>query len=566
MSGRGLQIVACALAASAFALLTTPTASAHGARPTAKELARGMVFRGLERAKAGGPCAGGYELRAANGRLGCTHGPDPAPPGVDVRRRRSVAELAAETGESTTSALAGGAVHCIGDGTSGKRVQAIYAYPSGAPDRSADVAPLIRSYAAKMDATFEASAAATGGERHVRFVTESNCALAIDVVPISATARDSFGPMIDELHALGYDRPDRKYLVWTDANVYCGIATLYYDDRAQLDNYNNGNPWVPGMVARVDTMCWDYAETHELVHSIGGVQDTAPNTTPYGHCTDESDLMCYADGAGVVMRQICPLEHEELLDCNHDDYFHTSPPAESYLATHWNTAESSFLATSLDGSGLPSVSAPTVRFGARVGKSAVPVTIEWSASDPDGIVGHRLWQSTDGAAYYEVPLAYATATSKVRSLAPGHRYRFKVEATDGAGNAASTEGLSFLVQTYQETNKAIAYAASWTRRYWTYALGSYQRFAKASGAQARFTFTGRGVAWVARAGATSGKAYVYVDGAYVKTVDLYAPAAAARRVMFSRIWPDSATRTVTVIVAGTAGRPRVDVDAFTVLK
>jgi hypothetical protein len=108
------------------------------------------------------------------------------------------------------------------------------------------------------------------------------------------------------------------------------------------------------MYARVDAPCSHYAELHEIFHNLGAVQRDNPNTVqPDGpphpsassHCTDEADVMCYDDdGAGpVVMTNVCPPEHEALLDCGNDDYFNTNPPAGNYLASHWNTADSRFL-------------------------------------------------------------------------------------------------------------------------------------------------------------------------------------------------------------------------------
>ncbi len=84
------------------------------------------------------------------------------------------------------------------------------------------------------------------------------------------------------------------------------------------------------MFARLDNGCWGYAEKHELVYTLGGVQNSAPNSSGYGHCIDESDDMCDDDDAGPVTkparstrasprlqpRRLLPYEPPSLDSCN----------------------------------------------------------------------------------------------------------------------------------------------------------------------------------------------------------------------------------------------------------
>lgn len=329
------------LALMLAALGLTAAAAHEGGRSDAASLhARGLVYRDL--VKGGrGPCGGMYRLDMPGRARVCSHGPDAAPGGVDVRRHRSTTELRqAAREESGLSATAG--VPCVGDGVSGPRVQAIYAVASDKTDRYGSIAALIPGWAAGMDAALNQSAAETGGERHIRFLT-NGCSLVISHVVLSATGDDSFTNTVNELKAQGFNTAGRKYMIWVDANVYCGIGSIMGDDSAGSSNVNNSAV----SYGRSDQGCWGgtshFTELHELMHNLGAVQLSAPHTSGGWHCTDESDLMCYADAAGVVMNYVCPSSHEGLLDCNHDDYFNTSPPANSYLATKWNSANSVFL-------------------------------------------------------------------------------------------------------------------------------------------------------------------------------------------------------------------------------
>src|SRR4029079_15652814 len=59
-----------------------------------------------------------------------------------------------------------------------------------------------------------------------------------------------------------------------------------------------------------------------------------------------------------------------------------------------------------------------------------------------------------------------------------------------------------------------------------------------------------------------GKVKVYVNGVYQGTVDLYSSSTQYRAIAWQRTWSSSATRTIKLVVVGTAGRPRVDIGAF----
>ena len=298
------------------------------------------------------PTSGPTRQGRPSGQL-CTHGPD-AQSAIPPVGPAVVALQAAELPLDTQLATAGTAgIACYGDGTTGPRVQAVYARASDQLDRYAETVPQILAHAAQVESEVAASAAETSGERHVRWVTDTSCNLSVLNIVLAADGDDDFiSKTVVQMRAKGYEQGDRAYLMWMDATRYCGIGSIYTDDVAGSQNRNFFGPsW-----SRVDRACWGVAETHELGHNLGGVQRTAPNSNNAGHCTDEYDLMCYADPNGRNLNTVpngppiytivkCPdRAHDRRYDCNHDDYFNTNPALNSYLATHWNAADSPFLA------------------------------------------------------------------------------------------------------------------------------------------------------------------------------------------------------------------------------
>jgi hypothetical protein len=341
----------------------------------------GVVMGSSSAASVCGP--GGQVLDLRDGPVVCTH-TDEAPPGVVVTEHVSTAELKEREGAADAAYQAAEelgvpgyyasnatspAVPCDGDGTSGYRVQAMYVVEAGRTNRFSALQSSFKLWAAGVDDVVNRSAALTGGVRHLRYVTEPDgsggCTAKVLNVTVPAGSMSSFQATINAVQALGYTSPARKYAMWTDDTTLCGVATTYPYDTDGQGNPNNGS-YV--QYARIDSGCWGFGnggnahstEAHEIVHMLGSVMPTAPHATSNGHCWDESDTMCYADGGGKAMVQVCDPSQEYLLDCRSDDYFSTYPAAGSWLDTHWNAADSQFLIGGGDGSNSGTTGSPTV--------------------------------------------------------------------------------------------------------------------------------------------------------------------------------------------------------------
>jgi hypothetical protein len=198
--------------------------------------------------------------------------------------------------------------------------------------------------------------------------------------------------------------------------------------------------------------------------------------------------------------------------------------------------------------------------------NTVPVTVKWSATSNTGISKYVIWTSMNGGAWVDTTmrLSSAAATSVTLKLTPGTSYRFGVAAITPAGVRSDyAYSAVFSPKVFDDNN--VRTSTGWSRYNWTSAYGGSGLTSSTAGASASFTFTGRGVALVAPKFSTAGQVYVYVDGNYVQTVDLYAASTSPMATAFGWFWNAAGTHTVTLKVAGTAGRPRVDIDAFAVI-
>lgn len=343
---------------------------------------RGLVYAG-QKIKNKGPCKGAIDVTTIEDKrtIGqtvskCSH-VDPGPEGVNLFERDKTidqqlqnlvqeeatnpplaSDAPAAPQPTTAATISSGSMDgigqrtqpCISTGSDGKRVELLYLYASGGTNRLSTLRPGLVNIAQRMNSIMFQSGYESGNAHQIRFTTNSSCALVIRPVAISWTAAHSYSGVQSALQAQGYSftRSDRKYLAWVDvANTSanptpCGQGSVYGDSKPTSDNYNN----IYGGLAVAWRTCWNYAEPHELMHTLGSVIPGAPYSTPGYHCRDKRDVMCYNDGtlgtATMVLRCTRDIDWWRY-DCGHDAYYRGNSPASGYLSNHWNTANSGFI-------------------------------------------------------------------------------------------------------------------------------------------------------------------------------------------------------------------------------
>jgi subtilisin family serine protease len=163
--------------------------------------------------------------------------------------------------------------------------------------------------------------------------------------------------------------------------------------------------------------------------------------------------------------------------------------------------------------------------------------------------------------------ALSSSTRQVsRSMQPGHTYALRLRARDAAGNwSLWQESQGFAPRLSQDTSSTLIRKGTWTRYSSASRSGGTSLSSRAKGASLKRKFTGRAVAVVVTRGSTKGRADIYIDGTRVTTVDTYRSSTAYQSVIFARNWTTPGAHSVSVVVLGTSGRPRVEVDAFVIV-
>jgi hypothetical protein len=197
--------------------------------------------------------------------------------------------------------------------------------------------------------------------------------------------------------------------------------------------------------------------------------------------------------------------------------------------------------------------------------AALPGRISWAATA--GATAYQLQVQRNGGRWSNVVLASATSRTATLLYDQDSRYRARLRVKSLAGAWGPWEYNTPVSTAFdQETSSRIRYSGTWTHSKSVGASGRFVRFRSVPGSTASFTFSGLAVAWVAPRGLSRGSAAIYMDGVYRTTISLYDSSELARSIAFAASFTTAGSHTITVKALGTAGHPRIDVDAFAVLR
>ena len=219
---------------------------------------------------------------------------------------------------------------------------------------------------------------------------------------------------------------------------------------------------------------------------------------------------------------------------------------------------------------LTAPSAPPVsvraKLGSIIGTTSTAIAIAWPPStDATGIESYRVRYRAAGTSTWTTISGATTSLSATAFLTYSQPYELQVTARDRGANTATTT-VAFTPTRYTESSSLATYTGSWSLVESSNYQGGKARATTTAGRKVSYAISGRSIAWVAATGPTRGSAKIWVDGVYTGSVSLHASSTSYRKVVWSRSWATAGPHTVTLVVVGTSGHPRVDVDAMIVAR
>ena len=218
----------------------------------------------------------------------------------------------------------------------------------------------------------------------------------------------------------------------------------------------------------------------------------------------------------------------------------------------------------------PTASAPFVSliFGESMNRPNVRIRLTWpAATDPtSAIAGYEVESSRAGAAWVSV-FKGSGSQREARSLVDYNvSYRFRVRGRDAAGHWSPwvVSPTVTKVRPVDDRSTAISRSGAWSRSTTSTAWASTLLGSTSSTASLTWRFTGHAAAVVSPMNPRLGKAKLYVDGKFIKTINLYSSVGKSRQIVYTGFFSAGGKHTLTIRSTGSTPNRLFMVDAFLV--
>jgi len=240
-------------------------------------------------------------------------------------------------------------------------VHAIYVHPSDAPSRFNTVVDpstgITLAAQLQRDARWASDVLRTIYGRGIRFDERvgGDNVRRIDISVVKSkydtrrlSSSTQFNSVVNDLKARGFNVQNKKYLVFLDApSQYCGQSSFASDTQRTAANANEATTysvayrWGGKGSEASSGFCGGRTVVHELTHSFGAVQPSAPNQASGAHCNDNAnDVLCLY--ASTVL-----FSNGTLYDYRQDDYWDPTAvpeaPASARKLAWWTVNLSRFV-------------------------------------------------------------------------------------------------------------------------------------------------------------------------------------------------------------------------------
>jgi hypothetical protein len=205
------------------------------------------------------------------------------------------------------------------------------------------------------------------------------------------------------------------------------------------------------------------------------------------------------------------------------------------------------------------------------------VILSWNSNKDLDLMGYNIYRSLDNETFVKLNSLLLTSLNFMDdSTEYGKNYFYKITAVDTAGNesdSSSTIGVYVAdpaTSWTEDSSSLISITGKWKSANNPTFTDNSLIYSGQSGATAEFTFYGSGIRWFALTSAYYGLVDVYIDGEFVKEVNLYSINTLYKQLVFEEINLEKGIHTIKLVNKGVRGAllgkdSNINIDALDVI-